>query len=456
MGAIEKKEAPSSGSTDVNEAHRPPPPSRHTVVDLIRLIACIIVIFCHIIDDSWPAMDGVRCFFFISGYVLWRKDDRNDTRDLIQRVLRLWPQSLLSIALGMAVLWYRDGWTWDYFADLNRLIYLRDNSSPVVANDVMWTIPYESVAPMVVALLRQARNEYKLLGGMVILCSVSYFWFLQIILGSLIKGHRLDANKYFVALCGTGTIVYLVFSFVAFSSLNWLWAQFLPSMLFILLNKIGEWLPPCEVVQVLCVRAITQSARLTFSLYLFHMPLYSLTEIWLPSATHGDAALRGAYFPLLIIFSALFTVLVDEPIARWSKRAVQRVDLSMTKYDVRAESSVAPDPCTPDPKQLSGIADTDISELAKEDDEDIPRVSMTKNPTCTIENRGDVNQNLSSDGNFREFSEQQLDNKTGGNSSVLPTAAVINDEAVEAGNKAEGEEVAVKETAMETIEKTLN
>jgi len=326
-------------------------PSRHIVIDLIRLVSCIVVVIAHTIDQVWPAVDAVRCFFFISGYVLWRKDDRNDTHDLVQRTLRLWPQSMLSVALGMVVLWCRDGWTWDYFADLNQLIYLRVIESPIVANSVIWTIPYETMATLVVALLRQARDEYKLLGGIVVLCLVSYFWFLQIILGALMKGHRLDDNKYFVALCGVGSMLFIVCSLVEFSSPNLLFVQFVPSMLFILLNKISDWLPSCEVVQTLWVRAITQSARLTFSVYLFHMPLYTLTGILLPREDNVTA-FCGFYYPLLIIFSALFTVLVDEPIARWSKHAVQprahTIEPTPEPSDRSEPPKPAPEP--PEPK----------------------------------------------------------------------------------------------------------
>jgi len=307
-------QSPGQSQINVEQA-----PARHVVVDLIRLGACGIVVLTHTVDSSLPAGAAVRSFFFISGYVLWRRDARNDAREFAQRVLRLYPQTALSVLFGFVVCWKIAGWNWAHVAELKNAMHLAEFTTPLYVNDVIWTIVYESFATIVTSLVRQAGTDRKLIGCMIVVCLCGYDMFIQIIIGALVKAHSLEHNRLFVSLCAFGTLLYFVSGKNRF-------VDFLVPFIFCAMARASIWLSFHETLSRVCRSAITQLARATFTVYLFHFPLHRLVKHLMPLPDKSLAepyGTYGVYFSTLLIFSALFTVFVDEPIARWSKRVVQ-------------------------------------------------------------------------------------------------------------------------------------
>ena len=325
-------------------------------LDLMRLLACICVVFAHTSKDLFSGQHAVAWFFVLSGYVLsLSRTDTCISKLFVSRFIRLMGPTYGIALMQFFVSWPIPTQTPDYsihiLYDAPKIMTLQTgvaNFKPF--NPVTWTIAYEVYATVLVFITRKLYNAHgpKALVIMFILACISeYADFAPIVLGVCMTEGNLvySPTMYFK--------VSVVVSFIVLFIMHMLYDLSNKNHDIIVIKHVAAPLVACGALsvfanlEVYCTTmnrrvnqcwhgVVCQSARLTFMMYLLHFPEFVLfRELFdhnLPCTISellcGPGALTywTIFWPTLVITSIIGCKCIDEPcigLATWYKTTRQ-------------------------------------------------------------------------------------------------------------------------------------
>jgi hypothetical protein len=304
---------------------------------------------------------GYSALFVVSGYVLsYGKAELSI--QMARRYVRLYFPMYTACAFAWLLQCYtyseadlgtRMGW----FAEIGHLHVFVPGWYP---NLVTWTMPYELYAPLVVTVLKGARGRLgtKWVLTMMVLIAISDTTFNGIMFGSMacVLGTQTEEKLHTWVLALVGFCAMVVYvptsnaSDVGVPQASDLRNTFLPL-------GISCWIMcACRVqdqAPVWMAWVSCEGARLTFGIYLLHVPLLEVVRKatgmascrpGVPSYVKGDTscgvpdtatrwtAYVFVFWPVLLGLSVAFCLLVDEPLMRyvckerWSNGTVRGIE----------------------------------------------------------------------------------------------------------------------------------
>lgn len=349
--------------------------ARFRHIDALRAIAALLVVCLHVtqsyggiggtqpIEGGWMAtwaqgLDvgriGVVLFFLISGFVVpsgIRMDRPAPVATfLVRRAFRIYPAYWLSIPFCAFATWWLQGQPFGVADFLINLTLLQDLLGFHSASGVYWTLLVElefyllCVALAVAGQLRDSRRVAALaclfgiahgLGAFGIWCGlplnrtlVFLLLHLSLMLGGTVMRLRQDGDAdvlarrllvalivYYVAVLPLGAVV-----------LRGLFSNyFVATALGLLLFLAGIRLPQ------LGTRLLAWLGRISYSIYLFHVPVY-LPLYWWISRQPADSAWRGLHMATYLAASMALTIAAAALVHRWVEQPGIRMGQRAADY----------------------------------------------------------------------------------------------------------------------------
>ncbi|MDA7501803.1 acyltransferase [Chitinophagales bacterium] len=309
---------------------------------MLRGIACLGVCFMHFAGtvDSKSLNEiaqyggyGVPLFFAISGFILpyslekANYQNHNIHRFIARRLIRLEPAYLVSI-LGVFLLSFLAQFSpFSSSAQIEiftrntfyHLFYLVDICNGIWLNPAYWTLAIEFQFYLLLGFIfpiLTSTNNYVLLASFAILSVSSMlftndsylpYYILMFLPGIILFWHtskRISSN-YFILLCA-------LLAFISF-------------------HKYGISGPICEIIAISFILFVTKPIKpllflgtISYSLYLSHTIVGTDGIInFMQNFIYGEAGrtyLAILTFPIVVLFSWVFYLLVEQPSKRMSKK----------------------------------------------------------------------------------------------------------------------------------------